>query len=202
MTRKMNNGDATPEPDSPEDNRFLSDQWPSAHGALIDVAIDNTTWPTLLIDDLKDRGPKMLDYILARLSLDPQIVCVLLCNDEDMRTMNNLHRGIDKATNVLSFPAGTDMQWVGDLPADEISIGDIAMAGETVMREASEAGILQCNHLLHLFTHGVLHLLGYVHDDDFTAAKMEGLEIKLLAQMNISNPYLDVDLIFGTREAG
>jgi ssRNA-specific RNase YbeY (16S rRNA maturation enzyme) len=71
------------------------------------------------------------------------------------------------------------------------SIGDIAIAGETVMREAAEAGIAAGDHLLHLFTHGVLHLLGYDHIDDQMADEMEALEIALLGQMKVANPYLD-----------
>ena len=198
----MNKDDATLEPDSREDDRFLSDEWSSDHGALIDVTVDATSWHTPLVDDLKNRGPVMLDYVAARLLLDPQIISLLLCGDEDMRGINNLHRGFDKATNILSFPAGNDLQWADDIPADEITIGDIAIAGETVLREAREVGIAVGDHLLHLFTHGVLHLLGYSHADDTAAAEMEGLEIELLAQMKIANPYCGSDLVFGTREAG
>ena len=55
---------------------------------------------------------------------------------------------------------------------------------------------------MHLFTHGVLHLLGYDHIDDQMADEMETLEIALLGQMKIANPYLDDELALGTREAG
>ena len=189
MTRKENKGDATLEPDSIEDDQFLSDEWLSDNGALIDIAIDASSWHTPLIDDFKARGPVMLDRIAARLSLDPQRVSLLLCDDEDMRAMNHLYRGFDKATNVLSFPAGDDWRRAGDISSNEVTIGDIAIAAETVMREASKAGIAISDHLLHLFTHGVLHLLGYDHDEDSPAAEMEGLEIDLLAQMKIANPY-------------
>ncbi|MDC1381934.1 rRNA maturation RNase YbeY [Candidatus Puniceispirillum sp.] len=202
MKRRMKKGDDTLEPDSCEDDRFLSDEWLSEHGALIDITVDATSWRTSLIDDLKNRGPVMLDYVAARLSLDPQMISLLLCNDEDMRRMNNLHRGFDKATNVLSFPAGDDLQRADNMLADEITIGDIAIAGETVMCEASKAGIAVRDHVLHLFTHGVLHLLGYGHADDTAAAEMEGLEIELLAQMKIANPYCVSNLAVGTREGG
>ena len=202
MTRKMNKGDATLEPDSTEDDRFLSDEWLSDNGALIDITIDVASWHTPLIDDFKARGPAMLDRIAARLSLDPQRVSVLLCDDEDMRAMNHLYRGFDKATNVLSFAAGDDLQWAGDMPADEVMIGDIAIASETVMREASKVGIVAGDHLLHLFTHGVLHLLGYGHEEDSFAAEMEELEIGLLAQMKIANPYHVDYPVFSTREIG
>ena len=144
----------------------------------------------------------MLDHIASRLSLDSQMVSLLLCNDVDMRSMNLLHRGFDKSTNVLSFPAGDDLYLDDDMPEMDGGIGDIAIAGEMVMREAAEAGIAAGDHLLHLFTHGVLHLLGYDHIDDQMADEMEALEIALLGQMKIANPYLDDELALGTREAG
>ena len=200
MTRKMHKGVVTSEPDSIENGRFLSYEWPSENGAMIDITIVAASWDTHLIDDLKARGPEMLDHIAARLSIDPQRVSLLLCNDEDMCAMNKTHRGIDKATNVLSFPADDDLHWNGDMPVDEVTIGDIAIAAETVMRESRKLGIAVGDHLLHLFTHGVLHLLGYDHREDDPAAEMEGLEIDLLAQMKIANPYRSDHPVFGTRE--
>ena len=190
------------EPDSPEDNQFLSDEWTSEAGALIEVRIDPSSWHSPLIADLKRLGPAMLDLIASRLSLDPQIVSLLLCNDVDMRSMNFLHRGFDKSTNVLSFPAGDDLYPNDDMIELGCGIGDIAIAGETVMREAAEAGIAEGDHLLHLFTHGVLHLHGYDHIDDQMAGEMEALEIALLGQMKIANPYLCDELALGTRETG
>ena len=200
MTHKMHKGDATLEPDSKEVARFLSDEWPSDNGALIDITIVASSWDNPLINDLRARGPAMMDHIAARLSLDPQRVSLLLCNDEDMRAMNQIHRGIDKATNVLSFPVDDDLWRSGDMPTDEATIGDIAIAAGTVIREASKMGIAAGDHLLHLFTHGVLHLLGYDHEKDNRAAEMEGLEIDLLAQMKIANPYYNDYRAFGTRE--
>ena len=202
MKSEMNNSDSALEPDSPEDNQFLSDEWTSEAGALIEVSIDPSSWHSPLIADLKKRGPVMLDHIASRLSLDPQIVSLLLCNDVDMHSMNFLHRGFDKSTNVLSFPAGDDLYPNDDMPEMNGGIGDIAIAGETVMREAAEAGIAAGDHLLHLFTHGVLHLLGYDHIDDQMADEMEALEITLLGQMKIANPYLCDELALGTRENG
>ena len=202
MKSEVNNGDSALEPDSPEDSQFLSDEWASEAGALIDVSIDISSWHNPLIADLKKRGPVMLDHIASRLSLGPQMVSLLLCNDGDMHSMNFLHRGFDKSTNVLSFPAGDDLYSNDDMPEMDGGIGDIAIAGETVMREAAEAGIAAGDHLLHLFTHGVLHLLGYDHIDDQMADEMEALEIVLLGQMKIVNPYLDDELALGTRETG
>ena len=202
MMREIHKDDITLEPDSSEDDRFFSDEWLSNNGALIDVIIDTACWHTLLIEDLKARGPMMLDCIAARLSLNPQKVSLFLCNDRDMRAMNHKHRGVDKVTNVLSFPDVDRLQWADNMLANEATIGDIAVAGETVECEAREAGIAASDHLLHLFTHGILHLLGYDHDEDSAATEMEELEIEFLAKMQIANPYYCDDPIFGTRENG
>ncbi len=171
MTSEMHNGDSALEPDSLEDNQFLSDKWTSEAGTLIEVSIDPSSWHSPLVADLKKRGPVMLDHIVSRLSLDPQMISLFLCNDVEMRSMNFLHRGFDKSTNVLSFPAGDDLYPDNDMLEMDGGIGDIAIAGETVMREAAEAGIAAGDYLLHLFTHGVLHLLGYDHIDDQMAEK-------------------------------
>ena len=200
MTHKMHKGDATMEPDITEEERFLSDEWPSENGALIDITIVSSNWDAPLINDLRARGPAMMDHIAARLSLDPQRVSLMLCSDEDMRAMNQIHRGINEATNVLSFPSDGPLLRSCDILTDEVTIGDIAIAAETVVRESSKTGIAAGDHLLHLFTHGVLHLLGYDHEEDRAAAEMEGLEIDLLAQMKIANPYHDDHSVFGRWE--
>lgn len=202
MTRKINKSDGSLDPDSPEDDRFLSDEWSSKNGAFIDVTIDVTSWHALLIDDFKTRGPMMLDFIGAHLSLSPQNVSLFLCNDAGMRAMNNRHRGVDRVTNILSFPNGEKLQLPDVTPTNELAIGDIAIAGETVLREAKDASIAAGDHLLHLFTHGILHLLGYDHEQDSAAAEMERLEIILLAQMKIANPYYGDESIFDIWEHG
>ena len=121
MTHEMHKGDATLEPDIKEDRRLLGYEWPSDNGALIDITIVASSWDTPLINDLRARGPAMMDHIAARLSLDPQRVSLLLCNDENMRAMNQIHRGVDSATNVLSFPAECDQWRSGDMPNDEVT---------------------------------------------------------------------------------
>ena len=91
---------------------------------------------------------------------------------------------------MLSFPAADE-----DHAGDQIweQLGDIAIAYETCVREADESGISTHNHVTHLFLHGVLHLLGYDHEnDDDDANEMETLEIRLLAAIDIANPYRDL----------
>ena len=89
-------------------------------------------------------------------------------------------RGKDKPTNVLSFPAAASGHGY---------LGDIAMAYGVSVREAREAGKTLCDHASHLAVHGVLHLLGYDHEADADANLMEPLEVAILAELGIADPY-------------
>ena len=111
-------------------------------------------------------------------------VSVLLCDDAVIAALNARWRGRDEPTNVLSFPAppGGD----GAAPAH---LGDIAIACETVIREAQEQGQPVSRHLAHLAVHGFLHLLGYDHGTDDEAERMEQLERDILASLGIPDPY-------------
>jgi len=117
-------------------------------------------------------------------------IAVMLTNDAGIRTLNNNWRGIDKPTNVLSFPA---LQPTGPLGEDDPPrmLGDIAIAYETMRREADEAQKPFEHHLSHLTVHGFLHLIGYDHETDDEAEEMEALETKILAQLGIPDPYAD-----------
>ncbi len=117
-------------------------------------------------------------------------VAVMLTDDPGIRTLNNNWRGIDKATNVLSFPA---LQPEGERREDDAPrmLGDIAIAYQTMRREADEEQKPFDHHLSHLAVHGFLHLIGYDHDNDDDAEEMETLETQILAQLGIPDPYAD-----------
>jgi probable rRNA maturation factor len=117
-------------------------------------------------------------------------LAVMLTDDAGIRTLNSNWRGIDKPTNVLSFPAlpptgpaGTD-----DSPR---MLGDIAIAYETTRKEADDEQKPFDHHLSHLAVHGFLHLIGYDHESDGDAETMETLEQEILAQLGIPDPYAD-----------
>lgn len=110
-------------------------------------------------------------------------LAILLTDDDEVQLLNRDYRGKDKPTNVLSFPDGAEDE------EGSIYLGDIAMAYETIAREAKEQGKSFEAHLTHLVMHGVLHLLGYDHIKPKEAKIMEALEIKLLNAMGIANPY-------------
>ena len=102
----------------------------------------------------------------------------------EMTQLNQRFRDRSGPTNVLSFPA--------ELP-DDIEcalLGDIVICAPLVQKEAREQGKTNQCHWAHLTIHGVLHLLGYDHQDDDTAQVMENLEIQILEQLGFPDPYI------------
>ncbi len=95
----------------------------------------------------------------------------------ESRKLNRTWRGKDKPTNVLSFTSEHD-------------VGDLAICAPVVAREAREQGKQPAAHWAHMVVHGVLHLLGYDHENDRDAARMEARETKILAQLGMPNPYV------------
>jgi probable rRNA maturation factor len=111
-------------------------------------------------------------------------VSVMLTDDATVRALNRQWRGLDKPTNVLSFPAAAPAG--GDIPA---VLGDIAIAYETLAREAADEGKPVLHHLAHLVVHGYLHLMGRDHQSDTEADAMEALERDILRGLRIPDPY-------------
>ena len=110
-------------------------------------------------------------------------VSIEIVDKETSQDLNKNYRGKDKPTNVLSFPL--------ELPefVKEDLIGDLAICAQVVEQEALEQNKPIINHWAHLTIHGTLHLLGYDHIEDDQANEMEALEVELLSQLAISNPY-------------
>jgi probable rRNA maturation factor len=117
-------------------------------------------------------------------------LCILLSDDEEIARLNGRWRGQKKPTNVLSFPAPV---LLGAAPDKKTPLGDIAIAYETLAREAKENGRAVADHLSHLVVHGFLHLLGYDHHMDDEAERMERLERDILARMGVDDPYTACD---------
>ena len=117
-------------------------------------------------------------------------LAVMLTDDAGIRTLNSNWRGIDKPTNVLSFPALPPTGAGGPDDAPRM-LGDIAIAYETTRKEADDEQKPFDHHLSHLAVHGFLHLIGYDHENDGDAETMETLEQEILAQLGIPDPYAD-----------
>lgn len=111
-------------------------------------------------------------------------LAIRLVDAKEGRAFNRHYRGKDYATNVLSFPA--ELPEGVQLPL----LGDLVICTPVVAREAREQGKPLNEHYAHLTVHGVLHLLGWDHEDDKEAESMEQLEREILATMGIADPYL------------
>jgi probable rRNA maturation factor len=111
-------------------------------------------------------------------------VSLCLSDDAALQALNLRWRGIDKPTNVLSFPAAPP----GPL-GEPTTLGDIALAYETLAREAKDRDVPLADHYRHLLAHGFLHLIGYDHETDAEAERMEALETRILARLGAADPY-------------
>lgn len=112
---------------------------------------------------------------------------VVLADDATVQTLNRDYRGKDAPTNVLSFAVRDSGQPLPDGMAEPL--GDLILAYETMVWEAAEQGKPLRDHFCHLLVHGVLHLLGYDHEEDAEAAEMERLEVEILARLGVPDPY-------------
>lgn len=106
---------------------------------------------------------------------------------EEMQALNARYRGDDRPTNVLAFP--------NDLtrPGSRQLLGDIALCAPVIAAEARAQGKPWQAHWAHMVVHGTLHLLGYVHDTQSTATRMETVEIRLLERLGFPDPYQTVE---------
>jgi probable rRNA maturation factor len=110
---------------------------------------------------------------------------IVLTDDAEQQQLNKQWRGIDKPTNVLSFPQIEPFGKVTGI------LGDIILARETLEREAAELGKPFTEHFTHLVVHGFLHILGYDHLEEGEALQMEALETQILATLGIPDPYAE-----------
>lgn len=156
----------------------------SADPLVIDVLIESPQWA-----DQPHSEVAVVRAIRAAAGRMPATgeVAVMLADDARIKTLNSAWRGLDKPTNVLSFPAAAT-----GLPGPS-ALGDIAIAYETVAVEALAAGKPFLHHLMHLAIHGFLHLRGHDHETDAEAETMENLERDILRGLDVPDPYAVAD---------
>lgn len=105
----------------------------------------------------------------------------------EMEALNARYRGKNGPTNVLSFPADLPQSLKGAIIPEPL--GDLVICAPVVAAEAKTQSKPESNHWAHLTIHGVLHLLGYDHQDQADAEVMEALEIRCLSELGIPDPY-------------
>jgi probable rRNA maturation factor len=153
----------------------------------IDIQTQSPLWEAQTLAEQTVR-----DAVIAAASALPTAggeVSIVLTDDSSIRALNRDWRGVDKPTNVLSFPAAGHKAGEGTR-----LLGDIIIAYETLERECDDENRIFLHHLAHLAVHGFLHLIGYDHETDTQAEEMEGLESKIMTRLNMPDPYLSRDL--------
>ena len=121
-------------------------------------------------------------WAMGALQDEPGEVCVRVVGATEAGRLNGRYRGIDAPTNVLSFPSGAEA-------AGERHLGDVVVCAPVVEREARQQNKRARDHYAHMVVHGVLHLRGFDHESDAQARVMESLEIAILGQIGIADPY-------------
>lgn len=154
---------------------------------LLDIRAPSALWRSL--PHVRALARETIRACATECGLNPSQgwgVSLCLIDDAEMRALNAQWRGVDQPTNVLSFPA-TPRERACDSPM----LGDIALAYETLAREADDLGFPLSDHYRHLLAHGFLHLIGYDHQTDKDAERMEALEKRILAHLGVGDPYAD-----------
>lgn len=156
----------------------------SESSITIDSRIDDAGW-TKLDADCVAQSRLAIEAAARRVEIGRAAVDLLFTSDAHMQRLNAQWRGLDKATDVLSFPAG-------DAPEQDgvRFLGDIALGLETCIRDAETLEREMAQHVSHLAVHGFLHLLGYDHVDKGDANVMEELEVRILGDLGYPDPYL------------
>lgn len=143
----------------------------------IDIEIEDRAWSEAL--PTAGRLARQAAVAAARLA-DGGSIIILLTDAKAVKDLNARFLLRDEETNVLSFPSA---------PNGEGHLGDVALAFEVCAREALAQNKPLGDHLQHLVIHGVLHLLGYDHDAEGPAVRMETLERGMLARLGVPDPY-------------
>lgn len=175
----------------------MADEPPSNNaapgGLTLDIIIQDKTW----LDDLPDLEAVVRRVVMGALDAPeawthvqnpgpaPMELSLCFAGDAFVHQLNLEFRDRDKPTNVLSFPAGDEHPDA----AQGVHLGDVVLARGVVVTEAAKQMKAVEDHTAHLVLHGLLHLLGFDHDNAATAEEMEALEVRLLKLFGIQNPY-------------
>ncbi|HPD82459.1 MAG: rRNA maturation RNase YbeY [Alphaproteobacteria bacterium] len=162
---------------------------------VIDVSIQDPEWEK--IRDIESivrtaAAKTLMSAIIPKFAFGRALeISMVLANDDLVQVLNREYRNKDKPTNVLTFASLDSEDFEEELMVDPLNLGDVILSYQTIERECKEQGKFVLDHMRHLIVHGVLHLLGYDHQTDDEATDMETLEIRILEQLGVQNPYTD-----------
>ena len=156
---------------------------------ILEIQVDENAWKELPDPErLLRRAAQATEAVLGR-DLSDAVVTIALASDEEVTELNQRWRNKNEPTNVLSFPHSPDMPVPPDEPRP---LGDIMLAAGVVRREAQQQEKSLAEHSVHLAVHGILHIMGFDHINEAEAIEMERLEIDILGELGISNPYAPI----------
>ena len=135
---------------------------PTVSSLEVEVVRDAEIWDRIAVsDEALARAARAAFAAASHARQEPCEATIVLTDDAEMRALNRAWRGKDSSTNVLSFPAGYAP---GAIAGEPRPLGDVVLAAETVLAEAADRHIPAANHAAHFVVHGMLHLLGFDHE--------------------------------------
>ena len=153
---------------------------------VVESTITLSLWDEILINGFHEKLNIILNEIYEQIGFvynnSKTLISISFSGDQKIMELNSCFRKKNSATNVLSFPSNNKFD-------NTLFLGDIIFSIETILKEAKRDHKTVENHLIHLFIHAVLHLLGYDHEKEEKAKIMENLEIQILSNLDIDNPY-------------
>lgn len=133
-----------------------------------------------ITDEMLDVIKKSISEVLREENLDENVeVSISFVGDEEIRELNRDYRGVDKTTDVLSFPMDDEFK------IDERILGDVVINTKRVIEQADEFGHSNTRELSYLTVHSILHLLGYDHMEDNEKKEMRGKEKVIMDALKI-----------------
>ncbi|MCP4924123.1 MAG: rRNA maturation RNase YbeY [bacterium] len=165
-----------------------------SRGLILSIQQDGSAWQQK-VTGLTELFTSLARQAERELSLPqtPWHVDILLSDNKAVQALNHQYRGKDKPTNVLSFPQTEGVSDLENHPKGGL-LGDIVLCWGVIEEEALSQKKSPLHHISHLFVHGLLHLLGFNHEDTDDAEHMEALEVSILKAIGIPNPYQEVTL--------
>ncbi len=165
----------------------MQDATPGSEAPSVEARVEAAGWRAIAEAERFAERAALGALAAAGVAASRAEVALLLTDDARIAALNAAFRGRNAPTNVLSWPS---VAWDGPASAADLAalgpapfLGDVALSIETLRREAESFGRDLEHHAAHLIVHGVLHLLGYDHEDGESAARMEAVEDDALSRL-------------------